>query len=246
MFFDGISNKKPDGSQIRHIIYKICSISLLLITPVVAEAADQSNLRGKRFCDIVIVKNAADISIYSTFGLSECPIEIWKKVTVAKIKEEAKADFVRLSGPTYWIIDGFKDTHLLDRTIMTFGGLDVRKVGELLIGPQYFFIANIPYVPREVVRRTNWIYDAGKPVYELIDSKGHIFLMQAYSIEAYPLTTESLFKLGKMLKLPPKWKFKTGVLKKSVIVPAINNKAIIIGDDLFNSYVRIEHDLLTK
>lgn len=89
-----------------------------------------------------------------------------------------------------------------------------------------------------------WIYDAGKPVYELIDPKGNVFVMQSYSVQKEPQTEQSLTQLGSKLKLPTQWRFKTGILKKAGTVQAIDNMAVVVQDDFLNTYQKATHDLL--
>lgn len=205
---------------------------------------EQSNMRGKRYCELIIAKTTNDIAVYNTFGLNDCPDTIWKQIQVNQIQHETGALFVRLNGPRYWVIDGFKNSALLDPTVKTFNGLEMRKAGEVLIKGNNFYLVNTPYYEREIKRHTTWIFEAGKPVYELVDSKGHVYVMQSYSTEHYPQTEQTLASLAKQLKLPPGWHFKTGILPKTVMLEAEGDRARVLRDNLLNTYQYTAHDLL--
>ena len=68
--------------------------------------------------------------------------------------------------------------------------------------------------------------------------------MQSYSIKKSEQTERSLAELGAKLKLPKGWVFKTGILKQTEPVEAINNLAIVIQDNLDNTYQKATHDFL--
>lgn len=233
-----------DGTLLRIKVLIIAFLSFLLVLPSLSYGEDKTNMRGKRYCEIVIAKSKNDVAIYNTFGLSDCPEAIWKKVDINQIKKETGGVLVRLNGPRYWIIDGLTNTSLMDPTVKTIGGLEVRQFGEMVASPSDFFLLNIPYHPRIVKRHTTWIYEEGKPIYELIDSKGHIFVMHSYSVEVAPQTEQTLADLGKTLKLPPGWQFKTGILKKTVTLEAVNGIADVLRDNLMNAYQSSAKDLL--
>ncbi len=235
---------QTDGTLFRIKSLVIVLLSFFLTIPTLSYGEDKSNIRGKRYCEIVIAKSKNDVAVYNTFGLNDCPEDIWKKIDINQIKKETSAILVRLNGPRYWVIDGFTNLSLVDPTIKTIDGLKVRQFGKMEARPSDFFLLNIPYHPRIIKRHTTWVYEGGKPVYELLDAKDHIFVMHSYSIEVTPQTEQTLPDLGKKLKLPPGWKFKTGILKKTVTLEAVNSTAEVMRDNLMNAYQRSETDLL--
>jgi hypothetical protein len=93
-----------------------------------------------------------------------------------------------------------------------------------------------PYAPRTVSRTTTWIYQAGKPVYELVDPSGRVFDMQSYSVQKTPQTEDSLAQLGAQLTLPTGWSFRTRVLSADLHVTAVNGEATIVQDEVENTY----------
>ncbi|ARB92053.1 hypothetical protein [Legionella longbeachae] len=226
--------------------YQKCLIFALLILPTFSFAAQKSHLRGQRYCEILIEKSRTDFAVYNTIGLNNCPERMWDKITPAVVKSETGSSFVHLNGPRYWVIDGLKNSDLVNPEVKTFDGLKMREAGILHISFWDLFRTGASYKQLQVARHTTWVYDAGKPVYELIDPKGNVYVMQSYSVQKTPQTEQSLAQLGTKLKLPKKWQFKTGVLKKTGTVPAINNMAIVIQDDFLNTYQKASHDLLVE
>ncbi len=224
---------------------KITPLFLLLsIFSTIAQGADPDHMRGERYCEIILSKKITSYAIYNTLGLNDCPENLWDKLTVAQVKQETGFSFVHLNGPRYWVIDGFNHSNLVNPTIKTINGLAMRKAGELHIKWTELMKSSFPYHQHAVKRQINWLYEAGKPVYELIDANGEVFVMQSYSIQKSPQTEQSLTELGTTLKLPKDWIFKTGILKKAESIQSINNLAIVIQDNLENTYQKATHDLL--
>ncbi|MCL9684553.1 hypothetical protein [Legionella maioricensis] len=202
------------------------------------------HMRGERYCEIILSKKITSYAIYNTLGLNDCPPNIWDKVTVAQVKQETGFSFAHLNGPRYWVIDGFNHSNLINSAIKTINGLAMREVGVLDIKWVDLLKSRFPYHQHHVKRQTTWFYEAGKPIYELIDANGEVFVMQSYSIQQSPQTEQSLAQLGTTLKLPKGWIFKTGLLKTAESIEAINNLAIVVQDDLENTYQKAPHDLL--
>ncbi|MDP3560452.1 MAG: hypothetical protein Q8R79_08925 [Legionellaceae bacterium] len=226
--------------------YKKSLIAVLALSclPSLSSAAEKMHLRGDRYCEILFSKSFLEYSVYNTWGLNNCPENLWKKVTIEKVSQDTGASTILLNGPRYWVIDGFTNTTLINPQTKIISGLPVREAGVLRLGIFDLFKSRGPYHQRTVARQTTWIYEAGKRVYELIDPKGQIFVMQSYSTQHQPQTMASLVNLAKKLHLPADWQFKTGILKKQEQLEAINQSATVIQDDLSNTYQLATHDFL--
>ncbi|KGP62843.1 hypothetical protein EP47_14275 [Legionella norrlandica] len=216
---------------------------VLFFMPQISHGAETSNIRSKRYCEIILSKSISTYAVYNTWGLNDCPEQLWSKVSISAVKKETGSSFVHLNGPRYWVIDGFKNTSLINPTIKTISGIPMREAGVLHLSLMDLF-KNRPYKTHEVDRKTTWVYQAGKPVFELIDPSGQVFVMQSYSAQKYPQTITSLQQLGTKLKLPKGWQFKTGVLNKSETIQAINNKAVVVQDNFLNTYQKASYDFL--
>ncbi|RUR09807.1 hypothetical protein ELY15_08825 [Legionella sp. km772] len=201
-------------------------------------------MRGGRYCEVIIGTSLTKYAVYNTWGLNNCPEDKWSHLTSAEVKKETQASRIHLNGPRYWIIDGFKNTSLINPSTRMIGGIAMREAGIIHLDLMTLLGAKKYYQTHEVDRKTTWIYQANKPVYELIDPKGRVYVMQSYSIELKPQTMQSLKNLGDKLQLPQGWKFKTGTLKKTQTLIAADAKAIVIQDDYLNTYQQATHDFL--
>jgi hypothetical protein len=217
---------------------------LLSIISFFAQSAQNLQMRDQRYCEIIIPKTFSQYAVYNTWGLNDCPQDTWNNVTDACVKKETNSSRVHLNGPRYWVIDGFKNSTLVNPTVKTICGLSMREAGVLEVSPFDLLKANKPYKQRDVARQTTWIYNAGSPVYELIDPKGKVFVMQSYSLQKIHQSQASLAGLGAKLNLPKNWQFKTGKLKKTELLQAIDNQATVIQDDFLNTYQLATRDFL--
>lgn len=217
---------------------------LFLTISCFSYAAQSMGMRGGRYCEIIIGKKLTTYLVYNTWGLNDCPENQWKTLSVSQLKKETGSSFIHLNGPRYWVFDGLKNTHLINPDVKTFNGITMREAGVLYISLSDLFSFEHPYQKHKVQRQTTWIYQAGKPVYELIDSQSNVFVMQSYSAQKMTQNENSLSQLGAKLNLPKGWKFKTGILKKEETIQAINQLAIVVQDDFLNTYQQSTHDFL--
>lgn len=202
-------------------------------------AAGMKGLRGQRYCEILLGPTRGipkTLRVYNTIGLSDCPQDVWKKITKETIKKEENVNYVRLNGPRYWVIDGFQNTTLINPAVRVLGGLKMREAGVLRLSVIDIIRGENPLAPHLVDRNTTWIYQAGKPIYELIDPKGQTFVMQSYSSQKVEQSEQSLIHLGEKLKLPKGWHFQTRVLKENAYLTPIDQKAVVIQDEFLNTY----------
>jgi hypothetical protein len=197
------------------------------------------NVRGNRYCEILVGKLAGsdvDIEVYNTYGLGDCPEEAWSAIDPAQVKASQMADVVILNGPRYWLMDSFEDTKTVDPTPVTFGDLEMRWSGTIDAPAAQVAGGQKPYTPLSVARTTTWVYDAGAPVYELVDPAGRIFDMQSYSVQSTAQTEASLAGLGQVLQLPSGWSFRTRTLDATLTVTAVDGLATVVQDELANTY----------
>lgn len=217
---------------------------LLLLSGLVISTAvmalDIKGIRGERYCEILLGYHLHDLKkpleVFNTFGLNNCPQALWSRIDPEKIKEEYQATDVKLNGPRIWVIDGMKNTTVVNPQIRVFQGLAAREVGVLELSLLYLIKRPQPYQTLTVNRNTTWVYDAGKPVYELLDPNDNIFIMQSFSLEKLPQTLDSLNGLANKLSLPKGWKFRTRILDKTYYLTPLNKQAEVIQDNFLNTY----------
>lgn len=206
-------------------------------------AANASGMRDGRYCEIIVGESLTQYAVYNTWGLNQCPEALWKQISVKSVQKEINASRIHLNGPRYWVIDGFEQTSLQNPKVTVIGGIAMREAGILHLSIWSLFKENF-YTPREVHRKTTWIYNANKPVFELVDPNGQVYVMQSYSVALHAQTIKSLKDLGQNLHLPKGWQFKTGVIKKSEALIADHQKATVIQDNFLNTYQLATHDFL--
>jgi hypothetical protein len=204
--------------------------------PGMKERADMRNLR---YCEVLVVMRhgmSATASVYNTVGLNDCPDDKWKALDAEKIKAERKAFMVILNGPRYFMMD----RNALKKPaggVESFGGVQMRELATLEMKPGH---KREPYTENTVDRESQYVYEAGKNVYELIAPLGRSYIMQSYSIEKDPgLTEAELSNLGSKLKLPKGWRFQVRKLTQEMVVRNSGTQAYVLQDDLQNSYQRL-------
>jgi hypothetical protein len=78
------------------------------------------------------------------------------------------------------------------------------------------------------------VYSKSKPVYELVDPEGNVYVMQAHD---ETITIDSLSQLGKRLKkLPKGWRYRTRNLTEDLVLDLRPDKAIYAVGDEFHQY----------
>ncbi len=219
-------------------------ICFLLCLPIIAYAGIRDEVRGTRYCEIIVSDGWLRCAVYTTEGLNNCPGAFWRKLTTRDVKEATGASKAVLQGPRFWVMDTINTKPLIQVEEKKFKKLKTKKIAYVQINLSDILSGAKPYHRHVVDLNNTFTYKAGKPVYELIDSKGHVYVMQSYSVDKARQTERSLSKLGAKLHLPKGWQFKTGVLKKTTSIKTAQNKAVVLHDELMNRYQLSTKDLL--
>jgi hypothetical protein len=229
----------------KNIIKLQRSLFILLILSIssLTFAKDASNFRNMRYCELVVAKGMS-AAVYTTAKLNNCPQNLWDRINIKKIKKQTGSNFIYLNGPRYFVIDGVTNTSLINDDIKSFGGIQMREAGIVKLTLKDLVRGFVPYKRHHVARKSTWIYKSGRPIFELISPSKQVYVMQSYSDEVIKQSEPSLAKLGAKLKLPKGWSFKTGILKKDTNLVTINNQAIVIQDNLKNTYQLATRDFL--
>jgi hypothetical protein len=221
----------------------IAGLSLLILVGCgVASQPDAGpSVRDTPYCEVLVAKvdgGAVHVQVFSTQGLSDCPSSEWAQVDAGAIKAEFGATQVTLNGPRNWAIDSFGSSMLLDPTVRTFGTLQMRQGGAIDLTLVEALTLGGPYTVHSINRDSEFIFFAGRPVYELVDVSRHVFTMQSYSQEKGALTAEDLPLLGTRLTLPAGWSFRVRTLDAALSVKATNQHQNVVQDDLLNTYLQ--------
>jgi hypothetical protein len=191
--------------------------------------------RDSRFGEILVVKESG-IEVYNTTGLNDCSPNLWDALDVDLIKKQFGARAVQKNGPHFWMMDS--QTVLLGESA-SFGGLEARWAARL--DPAVVAKAahgSEPYKVFTPNKTQKMVYCKGKPVYELVDPDGNVYVMQAHDAK-FPIV--SLAKLGQELKkLPTGWQYRERILSEDLILDLGPGQTIHgVGDEFHQYYTQI-------
>lgn len=199
-----------------------------------------ANARGTRYCEILLGKIAngqVHIDVYNTEGLNDCPDAAWTKLDTGALKTDTGADVVVLNGPRYWTLDALEGSTLLDTTVLTLGGIDMRRAGGIDMAVADLATASQPYQQHTIHRQSAFHFATDKPLFELLDATGNVYAMQSYSAQTHKeQTLDSLAGLTTQLTLPTGWSFRTRVPAAELVLLATEATAIVTQDDFNNTY----------
>jgi hypothetical protein len=190
--------------------------------------------RDLRYGEIFLVKGGY-IEIYNTTGLNNCPPQLWDALDPEAIKTQFDAQAVQLNGPKFWMMDS--QTLSFGETL-SFGGLEARWAATLdaaLVAKQSH--GTTPYTVFTPKKTQKMVYVKGRAVYELVDSDGNSYVMQAHGKE---FSMESLVSLAERLKLPDGWEYRTRILTEDLVMDLGPDQIIYsVGDEFDQYYTRL-------
>ncbi|MEM7113461.1 MAG: hypothetical protein AAF614_13575 [Chloroflexota bacterium] len=201
-----------------------------------------TNVRNARYCEILTIDRQlakVEVNVYPTFGVNDCPAEVWGKMDADALAEELGITAVSLNGPRYFLMDALT-SFAPGGDIVTIGGLDMRLAAKIELSLSEM-AANSeaesgPYTVAPVQRNTEYIFDSGTLVYELISPEGDVYVMQSYShIVDDDLTIEALSTLDQRLSPPAGWRYQARELDEPLHLRA-DGLAHVLQDELTNSY----------
>ena len=198
--------------------------------------AAANDVFGKRYGEVLLVRmgdSGPEAEVYNTFPLNDCPAELWDVLDAKTLAEEHGVAAALLNGPRYWLMSGVEKVAGADQETACFGGIDMIRQATVKLSS----MNPAPYSVNVVDRRARFTFDAGRPVFELLDPDGRRWVMQTWSQTVdKTLTLEDLPGLGSRLALPDGWRFQTRTLSSPLVVDTTARDAHVLGDDFANSY----------
>ena len=194
-------------------------------------------LYNSRYCEIFGV-NAPDsegifeLEVFNTVGINRCPDAEWQAIDLPTVASENGWAVAVRNGPRFWVMDQIRGAK--PPVPVTFGELPMRKVATLRL-PE---LAQADFKPFVIERRTEWVYNKGRYVRELISPSGQRFVMQAYTQNVDPTLTEAgLNEVGSnpLAAIPEGWTFRYRKLKRQLVLTA-KGEATILRDGLRSVY----------
>jgi hypothetical protein len=198
-------------------------------------------MRDQRYCEIFTIFLAPSpvARVNNTYGLNRCPQRWWDSLDTSELAAESGADLILLNGPRYWLMDKVTVTEpgpiveLAGKQLREVATIDLAKVG--LTPPP-------PFTGVKITRGTRFVFRRDRPVFQLIDPDGRVYVMQAYSQIVDPdLTYDQLRGLRRdpdRIGLPDGWRYRTRKPDENLVLRA-NGTATIIQDALKNTYQRL-------
>ncbi|AQT79782.1 hypothetical protein B1R94_11660 [Mycolicibacterium litorale] len=191
---------------------------------------------NKRYGEVLLVtvtEAGPEASVYNSYPLNDCPAELWDKLDAEAIAKENGAVAALLNGPRYWLMSSIEKVAGGEQETKTFGGIEMIKQATVAMSS----MNPAPYSVNRVDRKTVFNFDAGRPVFELVDPQGQQWVMQTYSqIVDAGLTLDDLAQIGSRLNLPEGWTYQTRTLTERLSVDTTTRDAHVTQDDLANTY----------
>ncbi len=195
-----------------------------------------NDVYGKRYGEVLLVQDGEagpEATVYNTFPLNDCPHELWSELDAEAIAKENGAAMALLNGPRYFVMSSIEKMPGAEQERKTFGGIEMIKQATVALSA----MNPAPYSVNKVDRKAIFVFDTGKPIYELIDPSGQRWVMQTYSQTVDPgLSLDDLSNLAQRLTLPPGWAYQVSTPSAPLRVDTSTREAHVIGDDLGNSY----------
>jgi hypothetical protein len=196
------------------------------------------DVRGVRYGEIIAAferDGRFEAEVFGTQFLNDCPQDRWDSLDPTAVAEELGAAVVKLNGPRYWVLDGMgMKVNAREPVLREFNGLLMRRLAVIDLGETP---GTSPYTEVHVDRGAVFFFDAGKPVYELVNPDGRAYVMQAYCVGVDPTVDEaSLATLGERLSLPEGWTYRVRTLEEELVVDTTAAVATVLQDEFEHSY----------
>ncbi len=191
---------------------------------------------GKRYGEVLLVHfrgSGPEAIVFNSFPLNDCPQELWSKLDTEAIARENDAPMVLLNGPRYWLMSHIEKAPGAEQEKTSFGGIEMLRQATV----QLSSMNPAPYTVNRVNRKALFTFDAGRPVFELVDPDGRRWVMQTWSqtVDA-ALSLEDLPGLASRLNLPAGWAYESRTLTSPLRVDTTTQDAQVTQDDFANSY----------
>ncbi|MGW2740972.1 hypothetical protein [Streptomyces sp. NPDC001450] len=197
-----------------------------------------NELRNVRYGEIFLISPGDEgglrADVYNTTGLNDCPQEKWSPLDPQTLTRDTGASAVWLNGPRFWLMD--RITAYKAGEVRSFQGLQARWLAVLSIPAGFELSGSGPgrfYQDTVINRDTEWLFSAGKPVHELLDSEGRVYVTHH---RVQPLTMDMLAGLGDRLQLPAGWAYRTETPEHDLVLRTATGEAHILQDELENTY----------
>ena len=214
------------------------------------------NMHGKHHAEVLIMKRDPDGpggagNYFNSLGVvDDVPDDEFdarfRALDPEKLRDEYGGDAVRFNGPRRFLADRFTAVAFDGGRLSMLGTIPMYMYGTFMAPAFDAFVAGkqTPYVETVSRRTTEWFFEAGTEVYELVSPTGSVFVMQSASLGVDPdNTVDKLPTLGERLALPEGWTYRARTLEEEIVLRATyeDAPAMIVLDELENNYQRIDN-----
>ncbi|BBY61100.1 hypothetical protein [Mycolicibacterium sarraceniae] len=197
---------------------------------------ERTDVFDRRYGEVLLVTATEDgpqAQVYCSFPLNDCPAELWDKLDAEAIAKEHGAIAALLNGPRHWLMSSIEKDAQGQPDTREFGGIEMMHQATVTLSS----MNPAPYSVNQVDRKTVFNFDAGRPVFELIDPQEQRWVMQTYSQAVdVSLGLTSLPDLAARLTLPDGWRYETRILTERLSVDTTTRDAHVTQDNFANSY----------
>ncbi len=193
-----------------------------------------TDMRGMRYCEFLLIYEDR-VDVFNTTGSAGgCPATIWDTMDTDELAQTHGASKVQLNGPKFWAVDG--QVLALGKT-KNFGGIEARYAATLPLAAVGAGEGSDPYAPFTTKKEQKLVYHKGQPVYELVDSDGNVYVLNAYGAK---VKDGDPANLADQLSPAEGWAFRVRMLDKDLIkTHKSNTPSKMVGDD-FHQYYSLE------
>lgn len=188
-----------------------------------------SDSRDYLYCELIFDYGEKGLDIYSTSMQGEPSLEWWDNIDLEALAKGFGAKTVRRNGPQRWSMD---EVSMMLSEPIEVAGVKMAFGGHLPPGT-----AEIPaYQVFNPAKYQYLVWKAGRPVYQLVDPEGHVYVLQGYKVQ-----TGDLAHLGEKLKtLPDDWEFRISELEEDLVMDLTPAEPIpSVPDELDQYWIRI-------
>jgi hypothetical protein len=173
-----------------------------------------ANTRELIYCELEFFYNGGTSEdVFNSTGLSDCDAQIWNFMDVDGLAAQFGYESLTQNGPQYWACDILT---LNGGEAVNIGGIDMRYGATITAGDGI-----PPYTPFNPEKIQFLLYEAGKPIYQLVDPSGNTYVLQA---RKQWIQYSSLPTLGdQMTQLPEGWSYQSIVPDADVILNLTEN-----------------------
>ena len=161
--------------------------------------------------------------------MAEADLDWWNNLNTEAVAKEFGAKRVYKNGPQWWSMD---EVGVMASEPVTVAGVNMVFGAHLPPGT----LAIPKYTIFNPAKFQNLTWKAGRPVYQLVDPDGHVYVIQGHKI---PLAELAMLG-GKFQELPKGWKYRVEVMTEDLVMNLTPNKPIPSVQDEFNQiYIRV-------